>query len=109
MRSSMRWRRSASRTSICRPPLSGSGGRSAARAAADQSQLTRIAAPGRGFPAEDAAAAISVRILPLMIQHLRKGRAGDATFEPARLVVETLQCGELFLTAEPGLCNRSFQ
>jgi len=44
-----------------------------------------------------------------MIEHLRKGWAGDAAFEPAHLVVETLQCGELFLTPEPGLRNRRFQ
>jgi hypothetical protein len=31
-----------------------------------------------------------VRITPLLIEHLRKGRAGGAVFEPARLVVETL-------------------
>jgi hypothetical protein len=38
-----------------------------------------------------------VRIPPLLIEHLCKGWAGGAAFAPARLIVETLQCGKLFL------------
>jgi hypothetical protein len=32
-----------------------------------------------------------VRIPPFLLEQLCKGRAGDAAFEPARLVVEALQ------------------
>src|SRR6516165_1687461 len=105
----MRWRRSASRTSICRPPPSGSGVRSTARKAADQQWSTRVDALARRLPAEDAASAIRVRLPPLSLEHLRKGRASGAAFKPARLIIETLQCGKLLLTAEPGLRNRCFQ
>src|SRR6516162_4403836 len=105
----MRWRRSASRTSICRPPPSGSGARSTARKAADQQWSTRVDALARRLPAEDAASAIRVRIPPLLFEYLRKGRASGAAFEPARLIIETLQCGKLLLTAAPGLGNRRFQ
>ena len=50
-----------------------------------------------------------MRIPPLLFEYLRKGRASGAAFEPARLIIETLQCGKLLLTAEPGLGNRRFQ
>ena len=63
---------------------------------------TRDAAPGRRLPAKDAAAAMRVRIPPFLLEQLCKGRAGDAAFEPARLVVEALQRGKFFIAAEPG-------
>src|SRR6516165_2336953 len=46
---------------------------------------------------------------PPLFEHPRKGRASGAAFEPARLIIEALQCGKLLLTAEPGLRNRRFQ
>src|SRR5215472_6402234 len=104
----MHWRRFASRISIWRPPPSGSGARSTARKAADQQWSTRVDALGRRLPAVDAASATRVRIPPLLFEHPRKGRASGAAFEPARLIIETLQCGKLLLTAEPGLRNRRF-
>jgi hypothetical protein len=50
-----------------------------------------------------------LRIPPVLIEHLRKGRASDVAFEQARLIIEALQCGKLFLAAESGLRNRRFQ
>jgi hypothetical protein len=44
-----------------------------------------------------------------LIEHVRKGWASGAAFQPARLIIQTLQCGKLFLAAEPSLCNRSLQ
>src|SRR6516162_11964786 len=70
---------------------------------------TRDAAPGRRLPSEDAAAAMRVRIPPLLIDKLCKGWAGRVAFQPARLVVEALQCSKLFLAAEPGFRHRGFQ
>src|SRR6516162_10064756 len=70
---------------------------------------TRDAVPGRRLPAKDAAAAMRVRILPLLIDQLGKGWAGGAAFEPSRLIVEPLQRGKFFLAAEPGLRHRGFQ
>jgi hypothetical protein len=63
---------------------------------------TRDAVLGRRLPAKDAAAAIRVRSVPLLIDKLRKARAGGAAFKPSRLIVEPLQCRELFVGAEPG-------
>ena len=50
-----------------------------------------------------------MRIPPLLIEHRTKGWAGGAAFQPARLIIETLQCGKLFRAAEPSLRNRSLQ
>ena len=38
-----------------------------------------------------------------------QGWAGRVAFQPARLVVEALQCSKLFLAAEPGFRHRGFQ
>jgi hypothetical protein len=40
---------------------------------------------------------------------LREVRARGALFEPACLIVETLQCSKLFLAAEAGLRNCGLQ
>jgi hypothetical protein len=40
---------------------------------------------------------------------LRKVRARGASFEPACLIVETLQCSQLCLAAEAGLRNCGLQ
>ena len=40
---------------------------------------------------------------------LRKVQARGASFKPAYLIFEPLQCSELFLAAEPGLRNRGLQ
>ena len=52
---------------------------------------------------------IAVRTSPLLLDELLKSGAGHMAFEPADLVVETLQRGEFFLAAEPGLRNRRFE
>jgi hypothetical protein len=58
---------------------------------------------GAAVPGRRSCAAIRVRGAPLLIDMLRKVRARGASFEPACLIVETLQCSQLCLAAEVGL------